>query len=733
MSIWPEAYLILRLEPQTIGTPKVVMRNVSGAEFSPTLCCGDYRGKVKYAPSVAGNWADIAAARLRKSVAVLDKLFPRRIINIHLMGLHTGEWFMPSSTTGGPDVPRAGFWDYSEPMQRDFLTANPTCASAVPTPQVLDSPTKGNSFLDGSTVASRCAIQWNRFMSASVATALNTLGRAVKTQSQGKCLVTVYNGYTYALGGEPGNGHWAMATLMADSAIDFLASPLLYGPPTRAPWGAPLVMGAADSPALYGKTWAMESDTRTCLCSSTPDCAGFPPLDNVEATVQRFRRNLGSAAVQGRAAYALDLNGYGWLGRPDRTTDSQALWKGLGVLFRIIAKISSDATGDTTAPLTEKLPAQIAVFTDSTSIDLTPLSGPHSGIGPGGGCPTIAQNQLKVNAMTLSTLGAPVLHLSTQDLLSPRLDTTQIRLAVFLNAVLLTPRVVSAIRSRFQEDSTTVVWLGPSGLVANLSGPADLTSSSRLTGLPIRCNATNASLAMRFSSGNLSKLPAFDSAGGCRPSPACFVEPGDSSVTVLATENEASGACTNILGQPEPCATMVQSRARTIWTSAVSLPWPAWRSLAVAAGVHLFIPQSSPAATLATILGDTVSISSSAVSGPANWLHLTAACPGLSSIYATTCVQNSSVARSIVLPNAARVIDEDGRTVCDNCTQFTTAPLHPGDVAMYRLQLKTDDVPSFAAVVHVTCPSRYSNSPALSGSSAHAAAEDEADLLNRAC
>ena len=107
------------------------------------------------------------------------------------------------------------------------------------------------------------------------------------------------------------------------------------------------------------------------------------------------------------------------------------------------------ATDDATAAHTARFPAQIAVVSDSASIDLTPLSGPHSGNGPGGGCPSIAQNQLKVNAMVLSTLGAHVLHLSTQDLLSPRLDTSQIRLAVFLNTALVTPSVMSAIQSRF--------------------------------------------------------------------------------------------------------------------------------------------------------------------------------------------------------------------------------------------------------------------------------------------
>ena len=423
ISIWPDVLLILRLSLHSVDDESVQERNISGGVLTPTLCCGNYRGKVQNASTVAGEWLGKTASRLRASLFVLDQHFPSRIIGVHLMALHTDEWFMPQATPygGGPSGPLAGFWDYSASMQSDFVAASPSCAGLIPAPAALDQVTVGNSWLDGSTPRSSCAIQWFRFMSASVARAIDTLAQAVKDQSNGKCLTAAYNGYVYSLGSMPGSGHWALDTLLASTGVDMIASPLMYGPPTRAPWGAPLVMGASDSAQINGKGWAMESDTRTFLCASVPAaCAGNNFSADVSSTVQRFRRNLGFAAVRGQPSYMLDLDTYGWLGQPARLAESQQLWRGLGALLRTVASISSGAARDgsnTGSPLhadahaasePPHFPAQIAVFTDATSLDLTPLSGPQSGTGVGGGCGSWFQNGLKVNAMTLSTLGTAV-------------------------------------------------------------------------------------------------------------------------------------------------------------------------------------------------------------------------------------------------------------------------------------------------------------------------------------
>ena len=120
-----------------------------------------------------------------------------------------------ASDYGSSSGPRGGFWDYSASMQADFAAtvspyhhkppynavfclADPRrckvsgCVAAVPSPKTMDTPTAGNSWLDGSLLSSRCAIAWSRFMSASVARAINVLGHAVKDQSDERCLVFAY-------------------------------------------------------------------------------------------------------------------------------------------------------------------------------------------------------------------------------------------------------------------------------------------------------------------------------------------------------------------------------------------------------------------------------------------------------------------------------------------------------------------------------------------------------------
>ena len=91
LAVWPEAFLVVRLTLQTTGDETVLERNESGAEITPVLCCGDYRGQVQNASTVGGTWAENTAQKLRASLAVLDQAFPKRIIGVHLMALHTGE------------------------------------------------------------------------------------------------------------------------------------------------------------------------------------------------------------------------------------------------------------------------------------------------------------------------------------------------------------------------------------------------------------------------------------------------------------------------------------------------------------------------------------------------------------------------------------------------------------------------------------------------------------------
>ena len=114
-------------------------------------------------------------------------------------------------------------------------------------------------------------------------------------------------------------------------------------------------------------------------------------------------------------------------------------------------------------------------------------------------------------------------------------------MAVFLNAVHLAPEVIAAVRTRFgvggdgnssggdggiRSQPATVVWLGPAGLVQDITAAADTSAPATLTGFPVRCNTSmNASLAMRFAgAAGFGQLPPYDPVGGCRPSPACFVD-----------------------------------------------------------------------------------------------------------------------------------------------------------------------------------------------------------------
>ena len=124
----------------------------------------------------------------------------------------------------------------------------------------------------------------------------------------------------------------------------------------------------------------------------------------------------------------------------------------------------------------------------------------------------------------------------------------------------------------------------------------------------------------------------------------------------------------------------------TVWTSAIALPWAAWRLLAINAGVHLYVETNGASPPATVPLGDSIAISPlSASDRSATWIHITAACPGLSDIYARACTNTTRTRRMVALPRASRVTDEAGGLVCTSCTTFRTEPLSPGDVVMFRL------------------------------------------------
>lgn len=43
--------------------------------------------------------------------------------------------------------------------------------------------------------------------------------------------------------------------------------------------------------------------------------------------------------------------------------------------------------------------------------------------------------------------------------------------------------------------------------------------------------------------------------------------------------------------------------------------------------------------------------------------------------------------RTCLLPAVARVTDEVGGVVCGSCSEFTTAPMQPGDTSLYTIEL----------------------------------------------
>jgi hypothetical protein len=233
----PRAKLIVRILVEHVVEPITMQSIANGSEITAYLH-GRQLG------TVAGPWADGAAARLLPFVQALDRYLPGRVAGVHLTAMHNGEWNWPGACTwdnGGVDY----YSDYSDEMRRAFCAkysdgggggaldvVRAAGACELPSARARNIARTGNSFVCGSAPdpEASAVIAMNRFQSTQVAEAIAYLAAALKKASDGKLLVIAFHGYTYTVGdsrlAEFGHAH---ASWLIDSPhIDGFVAPYPY-------------------------------------------------------------------------------------------------------------------------------------------------------------------------------------------------------------------------------------------------------------------------------------------------------------------------------------------------------------------------------------------------------------------------------------------------------------------------------------------------------------------------
>ena len=203
----------------------------------------------------------------------------------------------------------------------------------------------------------------------------------------------------------------------------------------------------------------------------------------------------------------------------------------------------------------------------------------------------------------LAGIGAPVRVFLLSDLLRDDFPVADIRLAVFLNAFMLTNDLRQAVKAKLQTDGRTVAWIFAPGLLdadactGDGSCTPSVATASELVGLPLTMHDTEAPLATTFLSHMIGNGPIITPplAGSSYGSALGTVSPWlscaegsnvDESLLVLGRYSQGDGSSKAAI-----CYRLNENTASNYSALFIGAPRPPlafWRSLAESAGVFVY-------------------------------------------------------------------------------------------------------------------------------------------------
>ena len=456
---------------------------------------------------------------------IQSQTYGERVWGYHL---ERGEWFQ--SMDGGYDrstANRDAFRDWLREKYKhslillraawyegdvQFHTAEIPAAPGKPNPQ--------RAFYE--TRRERNIIDFNEFTSESTANRLAALARAVKKVSHNNALVSVCYGYTFEFG-HGFSGHLALDRLLASPHVDLITGPPSYR--DRKPTGAASFPAPIDSPALHGKLWLSEDDTKTYLAPAAQDPDDFNPrLADRFATEQAQARSMGRALATNTGVGWMDLWGEGWL-------DEDGLWERIGAFQARLLRQQQNTNGASGAngASSTKTPDVIALIDEKSLLHIQK------------GEPFFRKltNGLRD---VLQRSGASVGLYLQSDVLAKDFPTDA-RLYLFLTPYRLTAEQRGAIKTKLQRDNKTLAWLyAPGACEERPTGGSGMEEvAAGVVGITLRPQAWNSEVGSRVLDAShplTERLGTRDLGTRERLNPSFYVD--DPGATVLA-EYQGSG------------------------------------------------------------------------------------------------------------------------------------------------------------------------------------------------
>lgn len=342
---------LLDADPDGFVMPRVVFLPARGWKREYPTEISSYSGGASGDPSLTSFrfWQECERSLETLIHHLQDQVWGHRVFGYHL---ERGEWFQPEDLGFDRSMAnRDAFRDWlREKYDQNLVSLRAAWYDGdvqFHTAEIPPVPTKPNlqrAFFD--TRRERCLIDFNEFTSESTANRLISLARVVKQAAGHKALVSVCYGYTLEFG-HGFSGHLALDRLLAEPSIDLICGPPSYR--DRKPGGAASFPSPADTPALYGKLWLSEDDTKTYLAPVQQDPEDFNPrLSDRFQTEQAQVRAMGKALVHGTAVNWMDLWGEGWL-------DEEATWERIRTFTQLLsAREGTHTTPEVVALIDEK-------------------------------------------------------------------------------------------------------------------------------------------------------------------------------------------------------------------------------------------------------------------------------------------------------------------------------------------------------------------------------------------
>jgi len=394
-----------------------------------------------------------------------------RLIGCQVAAGSTEEWFHHQAYAGQlldySEINRQGFAAWlSRRYGQDICRLN---ASWHKTPSlsgfadvVLPTPAERLQALDGDSrdpMREMAVLDFYRYHSAVIAGAIRELCGMVKSVSRGRHLAGAFYGYALEIM-SPDMGAHALAGLLDDPQVDFLASPSSYMKSRAVGIDWPF-MGPVETVMRHDKLWFVEADVRTCLTRFMKETMPFAATDNpvYENAVWQGPATLPQSLGVMAKVFARCLTGntaLWWFDMWGGWYDDPAIMELVGQSGRLYAEVMSRGGCQPAA--------EIAVVVSEEAYARFRR-----------GCP-VMHRAVYEQRYELGFLGAPYHTYLLEDLANVPVDPY--KLVFFLNTTHLTADQLELIRQRFYNSRRTIVWCGLDQ-APELPGPTGFAGSRR--------------------------------------------------------------------------------------------------------------------------------------------------------------------------------------------------------------------------------------------------------------